>query len=143
MARDCRETQRGACRRERGDGRHGRGYVHPRATWDERVRARGRRRLPHLFRVCARARRSLGHVPVARSRAAWAQRDRNVVAPSRRVRKAGSNVVSLVGTVAAPESSRAILSGRASERTFLAASALLFATSATVTILWSASMSAM
>jgi len=31
----------------------------------ERIRARGRRRLPHLFHLCARTGRPLGHVPVA------------------------------------------------------------------------------
>ena len=41
----------------------------------ERVRARGRRRLPHLFHLCARRGRPLGHVPVARPRAQGAQRD--------------------------------------------------------------------
>ena len=53
----------------------------PERTWrrtrgkpgHERVRARGRRRLPHLLGVRARAGRPLGHVPVARPRATWAQ----------------------------------------------------------------------
>ena len=42
----------------------------------KRVRARGRRRLPHLLGVRARNRRPLGHVPVARPRATRAQRSR-------------------------------------------------------------------
>ena len=41
----------------------------------ELVRARGRRRLPLLLGIHARAGRSLGHVPVARPRATRAQRD--------------------------------------------------------------------
>jgi len=39
------------------------------------VRARGRRRPPHLLGVCTWARWPLGHVPVARPRATRAQRD--------------------------------------------------------------------
>ena len=54
----------------------------------ERVRARGRRRLPHLFHLCARTGRPLGHVPVARPRPQGAQRDGHLVAPPRRVRQA-------------------------------------------------------
>ena len=49
--------------------------------------ARGRRRLPHLFHLCARTGRPLGHVPVARSRPQGAQRDGRLVAPPRRVRQ--------------------------------------------------------
>jgi len=49
--------------------------------------------------------------------------------------------VSIVGTTAAPGCSRGIPSWQASERMFLAASALLFAASAAVTIVWCASMS--
>ena len=44
--------------------------------------ARGRRRLPHLLRLRARAGRALGHVPVARPRAQGTQRDGTLVAPS-------------------------------------------------------------
>ena len=62
------------------------GHVHARGAGHERVRARGRRRLPHLFHLCARTGRPLGHVPVARPRAQGAQRDGRLVAPPRRVR---------------------------------------------------------
>ncbi len=44
--------------------------------------------LPHLLGVRAGARRRVGHVPVARPRPARPQRDRHVVAPPRRVRRA-------------------------------------------------------
>ena len=60
--------RRGACRRDRGHDRNRRGHVHAREAGHERVRARGRRRLPHLFHLCARTGRPLGHVPVARPR---------------------------------------------------------------------------
>ena len=56
-------------RRHRGRPRHGPGDVHTGGTGYERVRARGRRRLPDLLRLRARARRPLGHVSVARPRA--------------------------------------------------------------------------
>ena len=72
---------------DRGDVRNRRGHVHAREAGHERVRARGRRRLPHLFRVCARTGRPLGHVPVARPRPQGAQRDGRLVAPPRRVRQ--------------------------------------------------------
>ena len=45
-----------------------RGHVHAREAGPERVRARGRRGLPHLFHLFARSGRPLGHVPVARPR---------------------------------------------------------------------------
>ncbi len=51
--------------RQRGHGRNRRGYVHAREAGHERVRARGRRRSPHLLCLCARTGRPLGHVPVA------------------------------------------------------------------------------
>ena len=38
----------------RSHDRHRRGHLHARAARHERLRARGRRRLPHLFRLCAR-----------------------------------------------------------------------------------------
>ena len=68
--------------------RHGLGDVHEGGSRDERVRARGRRRLPHVLGVCARVGRALGHVPVARPRSEGTQRGGNqlVVSPSRRVR---------------------------------------------------------
>ena len=72
----------------RGHDRNRRGHLHARAAGHERVRARGRRRLPHLFRLCARTGRPLGHVPVARPRSQGAQRDGRLVAPPRRVRQA-------------------------------------------------------
>ena len=72
----------------RGDRQHGLGNLPARRARDERVRARGRRRVPHLLGVRARARRGVGHVPVARPRPARPQRDRPVVAPPRRVRHA-------------------------------------------------------
>ena len=50
----------------RGDGRHRLGDFHTRGAGHERVRPRGRRRLPHLLGLRARPRRPLGHVPVAR-----------------------------------------------------------------------------
>jgi predicted metal-binding membrane protein/AraC-like DNA-binding protein len=60
------------------------------------------------------------HVPVARPRAEGAQRDGRLVAPARRVQQGLSEVVA-----------------------FLGVSALIFASSAAVTIAWCASMSAM
>ena len=59
--------------------RHRRGDLHARAAGHQRVRARGRRRLSHLFRLRARRGRHLGHVPVARPRAEGTQRTRRVV----------------------------------------------------------------
>src|SRR5439155_415325 len=81
-----------ACRRQRGHDRNRPGHVHSREARHERVRARGRRRLPRLFRLCAGTRWPLGHVPVARPRAQGAQRDGNVVAPPRRVQKRLSEI---------------------------------------------------
>jgi predicted dithiol-disulfide oxidoreductase (DUF899 family) len=57
------------------------------APGDERVRPRGRCRLPHLLRLLPRGGRTLGDVPVARSRTAGAQRDGDLVPPPRRVRQ--------------------------------------------------------
>ena len=85
MAGGFRERRRGACRRARGHYRNRRGHVYAREAWHERVRARGWRRLPYLFHLCARAGRPLGHVPVARPRTQGTQRDRRLVAPPRRV----------------------------------------------------------
>jgi predicted dithiol-disulfide oxidoreductase (DUF899 family) len=53
--------------------------IHAGGARDERVRARGRCRLPHLLRVSAGRGRPLGDVPVARSGTEGAQRDRAVV----------------------------------------------------------------
>ena len=96
------ETRRGARRRERGHDRNRRGHVHAREAGHERVRARGRRRLPHLFRLCARTGRPLGHVPVARPRTQGAQRDGHLVAPPRRVRQGLSEVVVFIRDVFPP-----------------------------------------
>ena len=60
----------------------------------ERLRARGRRRLPHLFDLCPRTGWPLGHVPMARPRAQGSQRDGPVVAPPRPLRRAGGQGVS-------------------------------------------------
>src|SRR5712691_748275 len=87
--REAGSRRRGACRL-RGHDRNRRGHVRAREAGHERVRARGRRRLPHLFHLCARTGRPLGHVPVARPRAQGAQRDGRLVAPARRVRQAMS-----------------------------------------------------
>ena len=81
----------------RGHDRNRRGHVHAREAGHERVRARGRRRLPHLFHLCARTGRPLGHVPVARPRPQGAQRDGRLVAPPRRVRQALSQIVTATG----------------------------------------------
>ena len=65
--------------------RNRQGDLHARAAGHERVRARGRRHLSHLFRLCARTGWPMGHVSVARSRAEGAQRDGRLVPPPRRV----------------------------------------------------------
>src|SRR6266700_1297034 len=70
-----------------GRRRNGLGDVPARRARRERVRARGRRRLPHLLGVRARPGRPVGHVPVARPRATRPQRNRLLVAPPRRVRQ--------------------------------------------------------
>ena len=101
-ARRCRRTAETTARarhptgpdyRVRGHERNRRGHLHAREAGHERVRARGRRRLPHLFRLCARTGRPLGHVPVARPRTQGAQRDGLLVAPPRRIRQALIEVV--------------------------------------------------
>ena len=83
--------RRGARRRARGHYRNRRGHVYAREAGYERVRTRGRRRLPRLFHLCARTGRPLGHVPVARPRTQGTQRDWRLVAPTRRVRQALSD----------------------------------------------------
>src|SRR5262249_1605555 len=65
----------------------GLGALPARGARHERVRPRRRRRLPHLLGVRARDRHPLGHVPVARPRATWPQRNRRLVPPSRRIRR--------------------------------------------------------
>src|SRR5438876_7919613 len=76
--------------------RNRRAHVLARSAGHERVRARGRRRLPQLFHLRARAGRPLGHVPVARPRPQGAQRDGRLVAPPRRVRQ-GLSEMSMSG----------------------------------------------
>ncbi len=83
-----------SARGQRGESVHRRPHVE---RWDrladvqarrarrERVRARGRRRVPHLLGVRAGDRRPVEHVPVARPRPTRSQRDGLVVAPPRRV----------------------------------------------------------
>jgi len=80
---------------------------------------------------------------VARPRAPGAQRDGHVVVASRRIRQELSDIVIIAAQLRRGEISRRMASERASELTFLGVSALLFAASATVTIVWCASMSAM
>src|SRR5712692_5533145 len=141
--RDGRDnTGPAARRRERGHDRNRRGHVHAPEAGHERVHARGRRRLPRVFRLCARTGRPLGHVPVARPRSQGAQRDGRLVAPPRRVRQALSQVVLLVAQLLRRKISRRMIPERSSERAFFGVSALLFAASAAVTIVWCASMSA-
>src|SRR5262249_46815810 len=67
--------------------RHRRPDLHARSSGRERVRARGRRRLPHVLGLRAGRRRPLGHVPVARPGAEGPERVRLVVPPTRRVRR--------------------------------------------------------
>src|SRR5205814_730586 len=73
-----------------------RGRVHARAAGRERVHARGRRCLSHVFRVFARSGQCLGDVSVARPRTERPQRGwRSLVAPTRRVAQALSEVASV------------------------------------------------
>jgi predicted metal-binding membrane protein len=65
------------------------------------------------------------------------------VAPQRRVRAALNKIVGIVCASREWEVSRGIVAERASRRAFLCISALIFAVSAAVTILWCASMSSM
>src|SRR3984885_8240282 len=74
------------------------GDVPARSTGHERVCARGRRRLPHLFHLCARTGSPLGHVRVARPCTYGPQRDGHVVAPPRRVRYTLSPQASSTGS---------------------------------------------
>jgi hypothetical protein len=71
------------------------------------------------------------------------RRDGRLVAPPRRVRQALSEVMDVVSATGEREISRRMVSERASQQAFLGVSALLFAASAAVTIVWCASMSAM
>ncbi len=81
-ARGFREWRRGGPE-VRGHDRNRLGHVHAREAGYECVRARGRRRLPHLFRLCPRTGRPLGHVSMARPRPQGPQRDGRLVAPPR------------------------------------------------------------
>src|SRR4029453_12170703 len=73
------KLENGAASRSRpqdgGDDRNRRGHVHAREARYERVRARGRRCLPHLFHLFAWSGRPLGHVSVALPRTQGAQRE--------------------------------------------------------------------
>ena len=72
---------------DRGDDRHRLADLHPREPRHECLRARGWRRLSHLFGVRARGGRALGHVPVARPGAERAERVGLLDPPPRRVRR--------------------------------------------------------
>ncbi len=102
------EAGRGDGRVDGGQDRNRRSHVHPGAAGHERVRAGGRRRLSHLFRLCPRAGRPVGDVPVARSRAQGAERDRHLVPPPRRVRPEVTRLVLPDGAdpVEPPEATR-------------------------------------
>ena len=65
------------------------------------------------------------------------------MAPPRRVPKAMSQSMGIVGATCGLETSRRIVSGQVSQRALLAVSALLFAASVTMTIVWCSSMAAM
>ena len=75
----------------RGDVRNRRANIHARSAGHERLRDRGRRRLPRLFHLCARTGRALGRLSVARPRAQGTQRERHLVAPPRRIRRRRSS----------------------------------------------------
>src|SRR4030095_2964954 len=107
-------------------GRDRRGHVHTREAGHECVRARGWCGLPHLFHLCARPGRPVGHVPVARPRSPGAQRVGPLVAPPRQVRRALS-----------------MGSERALHGALFGVSALVFAASAALTAFRCGSMSAM
>src|SRR5262245_30324635 len=114
----------------------------------ERLRAPGRRCPPHLLHLRAWRRGPDGDLPVPRPRSVGQERGRarvppGVVAPPRRVRDALSRAVTVVGTTVEPEILRGTASERASRRAFYGVSAMLFVISATATVVWSASMSAM
>src|SRR5262249_43816649 len=129
---------------DRSRRRHGLGDVHAGETGPERVRARGRRRLPRLFLLFARTGRPLGHVPVARPRPHRAQRGRggHLVAPPRRVHGL-SEVVAVVAHVRDSRFSQRMAFDRTTERGLLGGAALLFAARAAGPIVWCTSMSAM
>src|SRR4026207_357981 len=78
----------------------------------------------------------MGHVPVARPCPQRAQRDGNLVATPRRIQEGLSEVMVVVAQLR-------VWRNKSSELAFYGVSALLFAASAAVTIVWCASMSAM
>src|SRR6202166_3406791 len=120
------------------------GDVHARQSGLEHVRTRGRRRLSHVFHLCARTGWHLGYVPMARPCPQGAQRgDGRLVEAPRRVQPALSQVMSGIDATGRRKMSRSMVSERASQRAFFGVSALLFAASAAVTTVWCASMSAM
>ena len=65
-----------------------RSHLQARSAGHERLRARERRGLSHLFHLCARTGRAVGYLPVARPRAQGPQRGGHLVAPPRRIRQA-------------------------------------------------------
>ncbi len=71
----------GAGRRDRRHGGNRRRHFHARQAGRQRLRARGRNRLPHLFQLRAWSGRTMGHVSVARPGAKGTQRERHLVAP--------------------------------------------------------------
>ncbi len=85
--------QGGAACRVGGQLRHGLADVHAGAPGYKHIRARGRRRLPHLFGLRAWLGRPVGHVPVAGPGTARTKRDAcprrppQLVPPPRRVRQ--------------------------------------------------------
>src|SRR3984957_4202729 len=77
----------GGRRPVRGVLRNGRANIHARSSGHERFRNGRRRRLPRLFHLFARARRTLGRLSVARPRAQGSQRAGRLVASPRRIRR--------------------------------------------------------
>jgi len=111
-----RPAKEGPPRRDRGERRHRLGDVHARgAGMSAFVLEDGA--VYHTYSTYARGLDASGGVPVARSGAAGAQRERHLVAPPRRVRQALSRVM-------------LVTSERASHLAFFGVSALLFAASA-------------
>ena len=78
--------------RQRGEDRSRACRLCARAAGSFRLRARGRRRLSHLFDLCPRAGRAVGHVPVARPRPQRAQRGGRVVASPRQLPAGGAMI---------------------------------------------------
>ena len=115
------EGQAGAAGRLGGHLRHGLADVRAGAPRHEHVRARGRRRLPHLLGLRARPGRPVGHVPVAgpgtprTKRGAQPGRTPQLVPPPRRVRPPVSEAGgSSLGSRAMSWRSRAVMGSGAS-----------------------------